>query len=117
MFFFFLSKVIMNNLWFGMSIRDAIQQPRIHAQWVPDNVFAETLMPKETVQALKRKGHNVSDCDRISSHREISEEVFSENDTSANSLALPIEHRYKITFTKERQINNRFIDLSNKKRI
>ena len=50
----------MNNLWFGMSIRDAIQQPRIHAQWVPDNVYAETRMPKETVDALKKKGHNVN---------------------------------------------------------
>lgn len=50
----------MNNLWFGMSIRDAIQQPRVHAQWVPDNVFAETRMRQETVQALQTKGHNVS---------------------------------------------------------
>lgn len=43
-----------------MSIRDAIQQPRVHAQWVPDNVFVETRMRQETVQALKKKGHNVS---------------------------------------------------------
>lgn len=43
-----------------MSIRDAIQQPRVHAQWVPDNVFAETRMRQETLQALKTKGHNVS---------------------------------------------------------
>jgi len=50
----------MNNLWFGMSIRDSIQQPRVHAQWVPENVFAETRMPKEIVEALKMMGHNVS---------------------------------------------------------
>ena len=59
-FIYFYNQVIMNNLWFGMSIRDAIQQPRVHAQWVPDNVFAETRMRQETVQALKTKGHNVS---------------------------------------------------------
>eukprot|EP00111_Clytia_hemisphaerica_P007417 TCONS_00021559-protein len=55
-----VAQVIMNNLWFGMSIRDAIQQPRIHAQWVPDNVFAETRMPNETVNALQKKGHNMT---------------------------------------------------------
>ena len=50
----------MNNLWFGMSPKDSIQQPRIHSQLIPHNAFAETRMPLEIIQALTAKGHNVS---------------------------------------------------------
>jgi len=55
-----VAQVIMNNLWFGMSPKDSIQQPRIHSQLIPHNVFAETRMPQDVVDALTAKGHNVS---------------------------------------------------------
>ena len=50
----------MNNLWFGMSPKDSIQQPRIHSQLIPHQAFAETRMPIEVIEALTAKGHNVS---------------------------------------------------------
>jgi len=55
-----VAQVIMNNLWFGMSPKDSIQQPRIHSQLIPHNVFAETRMPKATVVSLQARGHNVT---------------------------------------------------------
>lgn len=55
-----VAQVIMNNLWFGMSPKDSIQQPRIHSQLIPNNAFAETRMPQDVVDALTAIGHNVS---------------------------------------------------------
>lgn len=55
-----VSQVIMNNLWFGMSPKDSIQQPRIHSQLIPHNIFAETRMSKAIVASLQARGHNVT---------------------------------------------------------
>ena len=50
----------MNHIWFGMNLKDAVQQPRVHAQLVPDVVFAETRMPEKFVKKLKQFKHKVS---------------------------------------------------------
>lgn len=55
-----VAQVIMNNLWFGMNMKDAVQQPRIHSQLIPHNAYAETRMPKSIVKKLKKKGHNIT---------------------------------------------------------
>jgi len=55
-----VAQVLMNNLWFGMNMRDAVQQPRVHSQLIPAAAFAETLMPSKIVKKLKLMGHNIS---------------------------------------------------------
>ncbi len=51
-------QVILNDLVLGMTLEDAVNQPRLHHQWLPDEVVIEanTLSPR--VQAeLERRGH------------------------------------------------------------
>ena len=43
-----------------LSLRDAMKAPRIHYAGTPDKVFVEAEMPKERIEALKKKGHNVA---------------------------------------------------------
>jgi len=58
-----VAQVLMNHLWFGMNLKDAVQQPRVHAQLIPETIFAETRMPEDVVDKLRIYGHkvNVSD--------------------------------------------------------
>eukprot|EP00795_Rhopilema_esculentum_P015618 gene15618-6901_t len=54
-----VAQVIMNHLWFDMSLKDAVQAPRIHSQLIPDKVFVETRFPNETVSILQMYKHKV----------------------------------------------------------
>ena len=38
-------------------LADAVRAPRIHHQWVPDQVIIERGMPNAIVQALEGRGH------------------------------------------------------------
>lgn len=51
-------QVILNVVDFGMNIQEAIEAPRVHHQWLPDEINYEThgLSP-DTVALLKAKGH------------------------------------------------------------
>ena len=52
----------MNKLWFGMTISEAVDKPRLHNQLVPDqNVTTETKYPlkQQIVKGLERIGHTV----------------------------------------------------------
>ena len=49
----------MNHLWFDMSLKDAVQAPRVHSQLIPDKVFVETRFPNETVSILEMYKHKV----------------------------------------------------------
>ena len=40
-----------------MSIADSVRAPRIHHQWLPDQVIIERGMPNPIVQALEARGH------------------------------------------------------------
>jgi gamma-glutamyltranspeptidase/glutathione hydrolase len=52
-------QVIVNVIDRGMSIADAVAAPRVHDQWVPDQVFAEPGIPPEIVAALQARGDKV----------------------------------------------------------
>lgn len=43
-----------------LSLRDAMKAPRVHYAGVPDKVFVESDMPKEQIEALKKRGHSVA---------------------------------------------------------
>lgn len=53
-------QVFLNVSEFGMSMSEAINAPRFHHQWLPDQIFTETAaFPQETVAALEKLGHKV----------------------------------------------------------
>jgi gamma-glutamyltranspeptidase/glutathione hydrolase len=53
-------EVMVNVLDFGMNIADAIDQPRFHHQWFPDQLIVEkTFSPDTILELLKTEGHAV----------------------------------------------------------
>ena len=42
-----------------MTIQEAVNAPRIHHQWLPDEVVAEQAVPADTVRGLEQLGHTV----------------------------------------------------------
>ena len=43
----------------GMTIAEAVAEPRLHAQWTPDEVFVERGFPADLVRALAARGHKL----------------------------------------------------------
>ena len=52
-------QVILNVLDRHMSIADAVSAPRVHNQWVPDQVYVEPGLPDEILSALRARGDKV----------------------------------------------------------
>jgi gamma-glutamyltranspeptidase/glutathione hydrolase len=52
-------QVIVNVLDYHMDIADAVAAPRLHHQWLPDEVRVEPGFPEDVLAALKVKGHRV----------------------------------------------------------
>ena len=52
-------QVILNVLDHGMNIQDAIDAPRIHHQWQPDQLYLERGISPDTVALLRGMGHQV----------------------------------------------------------
>ncbi len=52
-------QVIVNTLDLKMPIGDAVAAPRLHQQWIPEEVQAETAMPRDVVDGLIARGHRV----------------------------------------------------------
>jgi gamma-glutamyltranspeptidase/glutathione hydrolase len=59
----------------GMPLAESISAPRLHHQWLPDEVVAEPGVPSDLIAALRGRGHRV---------------VVGRNATSANSIAVTI---------------------------
>jgi gamma-glutamyltranspeptidase / glutathione hydrolase len=52
-------QVVVNVIDRGMDIAGAVAAPRVHNQWMPDQVFAEPTVPVELVAALQARGDKV----------------------------------------------------------
>jgi gamma-glutamyltranspeptidase/glutathione hydrolase len=52
-------QVIINVIDRGMSIAQAVAEPRIHHQWLPDEVWAEQGVDEAVTRALAGRGHKV----------------------------------------------------------
>jgi len=52
-------QVISNVIDRKLSITDAVAAPRLHNQWMPDEVLMERAFPPELVRALEQRGHHV----------------------------------------------------------
>jgi gamma-glutamyltranspeptidase/glutathione hydrolase len=52
-------QVISNVIDRGMTIAEAVAEPRLHAQWTPDEVFVERGFPADLASALAARGHKL----------------------------------------------------------
>ena len=52
-------QVILNVVDHRMNIAEAVAAPRIHHQWLPDRVFAESGFSPDTIRLLEARGHKV----------------------------------------------------------
>jgi gamma-glutamyltranspeptidase/glutathione hydrolase len=53
-------QAFLNVVDFGMNLQEAIDAPRIHHQWLPDRLQVTTGVSPDTIELLKRRGHNVA---------------------------------------------------------
>ena len=51
-------QVLTNEIDLRMSLRDAVAAPRIHHQWLPNEIAYERRLPESVISALKAKGHS-----------------------------------------------------------
>lgn len=55
-------QVILNVIDFGMNIKEAIDMPRIHHQWLPDKIdYERYALTLDVIQSLKEKGYIIGD--------------------------------------------------------
>jgi gamma-glutamyltranspeptidase/glutathione hydrolase len=66
-------QVIVNVLDYDMNVAAAVDAPRLHHQWLPDQVRAEHGFPEDVIAGLRARGHTV---------------VVPMGQTSANSIAV-----------------------------
>jgi len=53
-------QIILNVIDHGMNIQEAVNAPRIHHQWWPDELRMEDGMSPDTMQLLQNMGHTLS---------------------------------------------------------
>src|SRR5262249_9299151 len=56
-----VTQVIVNAIDYRMNIAAAVAAPRIHHQWLPDDVRAERGIPEEVLAELPDTGHKAVD--------------------------------------------------------
>jgi gamma-glutamyltranspeptidase/glutathione hydrolase len=64
-------QVIVNVLDYGMDVAAAVAAPRLHHQWLPDEVRIERGFTDDTLAALRAKGHRVVESPGYSSANSI----------------------------------------------
>ncbi|MGE9310246.1 gamma-glutamyltransferase [Niabella sp. CJ426] len=58
-------QTIVNIIDFKMSTDDAVNQPKFHHQWLPDEVFVEKKFSSQTWQQLQKMGYKITDRGQI----------------------------------------------------
>ena len=53
-------QVLMNVIDHGMNIQSAVSAPRMHHQWLPDEIRIEAGFSPDTLELLEQRGHNIS---------------------------------------------------------
>ncbi len=56
-------QTILNHIDFGMNVRDSVDAPRIHHQWMPDQLSVDSAFSPDTMEMLRKMGHNVRPLD------------------------------------------------------
>jgi len=52
-------QVVLDVVDFGMNVQDAVNFPRIHHQWLPDQLVIERGVSPDTIALLKARGHRI----------------------------------------------------------
>jgi len=52
-------QTIINNVDFELNVRDAVDAPRFHHQWKPDEISLERGFSPDSIRILEQKGHKV----------------------------------------------------------
>ncbi len=52
-------QVIMNVIDHGMNIQEAVNAPRVHHQWLPDELYVEDGLSPDALRLLREMGHTV----------------------------------------------------------
>ena len=54
-----VANILMGVVDYGMNVREAVNAPRFHNQWMPDVLNVEQWFSPDTVQVLQKMGYNV----------------------------------------------------------
>ncbi len=74
-------QVIMNCIDFGMNIAEAVSAPRIHHQWMPDEIFCEKFsFPKDVKTNLQKMGYKFEDANQKFTILGLAEGIMINND-------------------------------------
>jgi len=52
-------QTIVNIVDFKMNADDAVNKPKFHHQWLPDQIYTEDKFPEETAKALEKMGYKI----------------------------------------------------------
>jgi gamma-glutamyltranspeptidase/glutathione hydrolase len=72
-----ISQVAQELIWmldFRMSPEEALEQPRIHHQWLPDELVVEKRLPAELKAALRGYGHSLREVESLGASQVITRE-------------------------------------------
>jgi gamma-glutamyltranspeptidase/glutathione hydrolase len=54
-------QTLLNALEFGMPLKKAVESPRIHHQWMPNELVVEGKISQSTRKSLERRGHTIKE--------------------------------------------------------
>jgi gamma-glutamyltranspeptidase/glutathione hydrolase len=60
-----VAQIVMQLIDHGRSLEQAVSATRVHHQWLPDQIWHEDTLPKETADALAALGHKLASRSRI----------------------------------------------------
>lgn len=56
-----VANIVMGVVDFGLDIQEAVNAPRFHHQWLPDEILLEDRISPDTVHLLASKGHKIKE--------------------------------------------------------
>jgi gamma-glutamyltranspeptidase/glutathione hydrolase len=58
-------QTLVNILEFGMNAEDAVNKPKFHHQWLPDEIFVEKDFPMSVREELQKMGYKITQREAI----------------------------------------------------
>ena len=58
-------QTLINLLDFNMTAEDAVNKPKFHHQWLPDEILVETSFPKNVLDKLRQLGYKINQTNQI----------------------------------------------------
>ncbi len=62
-----VTQVLLNVVDFGMTVQEAVDQPRLHHQWLPDTLLLESGFSPDTKALLEKRGHKLGETGSVGS--------------------------------------------------